>query len=272
MSIISNKDKNLKIYEIWHIECFEGGGANRQNYLSQIAVEYEKQSPTTLFMVRRIEADQLETALNQNTPHLISFSEQVAHIVLPHLKQFSIEYNVQNNYLESAKYNNNLMAVPFIASGYCYFSKNNAANNSAIYTANTNLHNATSLVQNLEINNGQTLTSYECYTHFINSNNIKLLGTARDLFRIKNLESLGRFNITYEPISSFTNLVQYLGKTTNNQDVENFINHLMSNNNQQKLSSLSLFSTTHLKIYTEPTYSQMEIALQTCAVPNIFNQ
>ena len=223
-------------------------------------------------MVRKIEADQLETALIQNTPHLISFSEQVAQIVLPYLKQFNSEYNVQTNYLESATYNTNLMAIPFIASGYCYFSKNNTPNNTTIYTANNNLHNATSLVQNLKINNGQTLTSYECYTQFVNSNNIKLLGTARDLFRIKNLESLGRFNVNYEPVSSFTDLIQYLGKTINNQDIDNFINYIMSTTNQGKLVNLSLFSTTHIKLYSEPTYSQMEIALQTCVVPNIFNQ
>ena len=267
--LIEGNNSTIQIYEWWHIESFEGGGANRQNYLNQLALNYEKENPTTLFMVKRIEADQLEEALKQNTPHLISFSEQVAKIVLPYLQSFDNEYNIQDNYLESATYNKKLMALPFIASGYCYFTKTNSKELN-LYTTNNNLHNALSLTSNEIINNGQTLSSYECYAKFVNSNNIKLLGTARDLFRIKNLESLGRFNVTYEPVPTFTDLVQYLGKTTNNKEVTKFIEYVLSDTNQRKLSDLSLFSTKHLKLYTEPTYAQMEINLQSCYVPNIF--
>lgn len=268
--LIDGNNDALKIYEWWHIESFEGGGANRQNYLNQLALSYEKENPTTLFMVKRIEPDQLENALTINTPHLISFSEQVAKFVLPYLKEFDNEYEVQANFLESATHNGKLMAIPFIASGYCYFTKTNSKTELDLYTANNNLHNATSLTSG-EINNNQTLSSYECYTKFVNSNDIKLLGTARDLFRIKNLESLGRFSVNYEPISNFTDLVQYLGKTTNDKEISKFIDYVMTDTNQNKLSNLSLFSTKHLKLYSEPTYMQMENALTSCIVPNIFN-
>jgi hypothetical protein len=267
--LIDGNNDTLKIYEWWHVESFEGGGANRQNYLNQLCLDYEKQNPTILFMVKRIEPNQLENALKQHTPHLISFSEQVAKIILPYLKEFDNEYNVQENFLESATYNGKLMAIPFIASGYCYFTKTTSNTDLQLYTANNNLHNATSLISN-PINNNQTLTSYECYTKFVNSNNIQLLGTARDLFRIKNLESIGRFSVNYEPVSTFTDLIQYLGKTTTNKEVENFIDYVMNDNNQCKLSNLSLFSTKHLKLYNEPTYMAMENALKSCYIPNIF--
>ncbi|MBQ7798015.1 MAG: hypothetical protein IJ371_02725, partial [Clostridia bacterium] len=159
----------------------------------------------------------------------------------------------------------------FIASGYCYFTKINNKQDLSLYTANNNLHNAISLTSG-QINNNQTLSSYECYTKFVNSNDIKLLGTARDLFRIKNLESLGRFSVIYEPVSTFTDLIQYLGKTTNDKNISNFIDYIMNDNNQRKLVNLSLFSTKHLKLYTEPVYANMENALTSCHVPNIFNQ
>ena len=269
--LIEGNNATLQIYEWWHIESFEGGGANRQNYLNQLALSYEKENPTILFMVKRVEADQLEDALTRGKPHLISFSEQVAQIVLPYLKSFDNEYNIQDNYLESASYNGDLMALPFIASGYCYFTKINNKQDLSLYTANNNLHNAISLTSG-QINNNQTLSSYECYTKFVNSNDIKLLGTARDLFRIKNLESLGRFSVIYEPVSTFTDLIQYLGKTTNDKNISNFIDYIMNDNNQRKLVNLSLFSTKHLKLYTEPVYANMENALTSCHVPNIFNQ
>ncbi len=268
LTLIGKNKNNLKIYELWHIESFEGGGANRQNYLNQLALAYEKQNPTQLFMIKKIEADQLENALKQSTPHLISFSEQVSKTVLPYLIEFDSEYNIQTNFIESAKYNGKLMALAFIASGYCYFTKSNSTTEH-IYTANNNLHNATDLIST-PINNNQTLSSYECYSKFVNNKNIKLLGTARDLFRVKNLESLGRFNVTYEPVDTFTDLVQYLGATTNNNDILKFVNYILSDFNQLKLTNLSLFSTKHLKLYTEPTYMEMEHALKSCFVPNIF--
>lgn len=268
--LINGNENNIKIYEWWHIESFEGGGANRQNYLSSLALEYEKEHPTILFMVKRIEPDQLEEALTVNTPHLISFSEQVAKIVLPYLQQFDNEYGIQDNFLKSATYNGKLMALPFIASGYCYFTKSNSKDDLKLYTANNNLHNALNLVDISTINKGETLTSYECYTKFVNNSDIKLLGTARDLFRIKNLENLGRFSVTYEPVSNFTDLIQYLGAISYDDNIKNFIGYVMSDTNQYKLSNLKLFSTKHLKLYTESIYSEMEQSLSTCIVPNIF--
>ena len=271
-TLINGNNDSLKVYELWHIESFEGGGANRLNYLKQLAIDYEKENPTTLFMVKLINAEQIDEALTLGKPHLISFSEQVAKIVLPYLLEFDSEYNIQEHYLQSSTYNGKLMALPYIASGYCYFTKTNSPQNLQLYTANNNFHNALSLINGELINEEKTLTSYQCYTKFVNGNNIKLLGTARDLFRVKNLESLGRFSVNYEPVSSFTDLIQYLGTITNDKEVSNFINYIMNDTNQYKLSDLSLFSTKHLKLYTEPTYSQMEEALKLCNVPNIFNQ
>ncbi|MFQ6723933.1 MAG: hypothetical protein ACLRFE_01180 [Clostridia bacterium] len=268
--LINGNNKNLTLYEIWHIESFEGGGANRQNYLNKLALSYEKLNPSILFMVKNIDYTQLDEALNIKTPHIISFSEQVAKIVLPHLKAFDTEYNIQNNYLESSTYNGKLMAIPFIASGYCYFTKTSSNDNLNLYTSNNNLHSASHLIKNTTINNGETLSSYQCYSKFVNTNNTKLLGTARDLYRLKNLESLGRFSVKYEPVSSFTDLIQYLGKTSNDNEVNKFIDFVMNKDNQMNLSKLSLFNTTQLPLYTEPTYAQMENVLKLCHVPNIF--
>lgn len=267
--LISGNDAELQVYEWWHIESFEGGGANRQNYLNNLCIEYEKQNPNILFMVRSVSVEQLESALSQSTPHLFSFSEQVAPIILPYLKSFDREYGVQDNFLESATYNGKLMALPFIASGYCHFTKTNSTN-TTLYTGNNNAHNATHLIQNQVINGGETLSSYQCYCKFVNSNDIQLLGTARDLFRIKNLESLGRFSVSYEPVSTFTDLIQYIGMTSSNKTILDFVDFVLSDTNQRKLANLSLFSTKHLKLYNENTYSQMESALSECYVPNIF--
>ena len=222
-------------------------------------------------MVKTIPEEKLEDSLKETTPHLISFSEQVAKVVLPYLVPFNKEYNVSDNYLNSAYYNKKLMAIPYIASGYCYFTKTNNTTELKLYTANNNSHNALSLINNEIINDNLKLSSYECYSKFVNTTNIKLLGTARDLFRIKNLESLGRFSVSYEPVSTFTDLIQYIGITSNNKIVLKFIDYLMNENNQRKLADLSLFSTKYINLYPDSIYSIMEKSLTSCYVPNIFN-
>jgi len=175
-----------------------------------------------------------------------------------------------DNFLESATHNGKLMAIPFIASGYCYFTKTNNSKDLKLYTSNLNNHNALSLINNQIVNDNLTLSSYECYSKFVNNSNIKLLGTARDLFRIKNLENLGRFSVSYEPVSTFTDLIQYVGITSNNKTVLNFIDYLMNEGNQRKLSDLNLFSTKYSNLYSDEIYSSMEIALTSCNIPNIF--
>lgn len=267
---ITSNNKQLKTYEWWHIECFEGGGANRQNFLNQLAIEYEKQNPTKLFIVKLVHADQLQGALSKNTPELISFSEQVAETVLPHLVEFHDEYEVRDNFLDSARYNGKLMAIPYIASGYCYFTKTNSSS-TQLYTANNNMHSATPIIDNIKINNGATLSSYECYTQFVNRSDVKLLGTARDLFRISNLEQLGKLSVEYTPVDNFTDLIQYIGMTSNDEEINKFIKYILSDSSQQKLADLSLFSTKHISLYNNGNYSLMEKALQKCFVSNIFS-
>lgn len=269
--LISGKEQSLTVYEWWHIESFEGGSSNREAYLKRLALSYEKTNPADLFMIKSVSAEQLEECLQTSTPDLISFSEECAKIVLPYLQPLTSEYGVCDNYLQSAYFNGQLMAIPYIASGYCYFTKGEQSEILNLYTANNNQHNALSLVEDIEVNMGETLTSYECYIKFVNNKNIKLLGTARDLHRIKHLEEIGRLVATYEPISTFTDLIQYIGVLNPTSNILNFVDYIMSDTNQQALSKLGLFSTKHLTLYSEPIYSSFENALTTCYVPNIFS-
>ena len=40
--LINGNNNQIQVSELWHVESFEGGGANRQNYLNQIAVRQQK--------------------------------------------------------------------------------------------------------------------------------------------------------------------------------------------------------------------------------------
>lgn len=266
--LISGEGEEIEVYEIWHIESFEGGSKSRLSYLKQIALDYEKQHPTKLFMVQLINEADLENRLSQSQPAILSFTEQTSKIILPYLLEQSEEFNINDNFIDSAKFGGKLMAIPYIASGYCYISKTESSN-STLYTGNTNKHSASDFISS-SVNQSQTLSSYECYSQFVNSNNIELLGTFRDVYRVKNLQNLGRFQATFTPFEQFTDLVQYLGVCSNNNTVKDFVTFAMQDNYQFMLRDFSLFSTKHLGLYTEATYSKMEKALYNANIPNIF--
>lgn len=266
--LISGDNSELSIYEVWHIESFEGGSKNRLSYLKQIAFDYEKQHPTQLFMIRQVQASDLQSLITQSRPALISFTEESAKEVLPYLVEFNKEYGVDGNILESAKFNGKLMAIPYIASGYCYISKQNSKP-SALYSANNSCHTATHFISK-EVNRGAVLSSYECYSKFVNSNDLELLGTFRDVFRVKNLQNLGRFQAKFNPLTEFTDLIQYLGITSKEKEIQAFLQFIMQDKYQYNLRDLSLFSTKFFNLYTDETYSKMENALKNIQIPNIF--
>lgn len=266
--LISGDNSELSIYEVWHIESFEGGSRNRLSYLKQIALDYEKEHSTQLFMIRQVQASDLENLISQSRPALVSFTEETAKIVLPYLAQLSKEYGVAGHILESAEFNGKLMAIPYIASGYCYILKQ-SAKDTTLYSGNNSCHTATDFIST-QVNNNSSLSSYECYSKFVNSNDIQLLGTFRDVFRVKNLQNLGRFQANFTPFEQATDLIQYLGITNNSKEIQDFLQFIMQDKYQYNLRDLSLFSTKFFNLYTDEVYSKMENALKSIKIPNIF--
>ncbi len=270
--LIAGDNSALKVYEVWHIESFEGGGGSRFQYLKNLALLYEKTHPTDLFLIKLVQAEDVEELLSASSPDLISFSEQTAKTILPHLQTLENNYGVKDNFLNSAMFNNQLKGLPYIASGYCYFTKSeiSSSENLELYTANSNSHSAISLLNNEIVNQNSTMTSFQCYCKFVNSKNIKLLGTARDLYRLQHLQNLGRLSFNCEPVNEFSDLIQYLGIINSSQAVNEFIEFVINDENQINLSKIGLFSTKNVKLYTDTNYSNMENAINECFVPNIF--
>lgn len=266
--LISGEGNQIEVYEVWHIESFEGGGRSRFSYLKSIALDYEKLHPTKLFMIKQVSAEQLDSLLEQNVPSIFSFSEQVATKILPYLVEQNEEFDISANMLDSARFNGDLMALPYIASGYCYITKTDSTA-TTLYTGNNSAHSAVEHI-NQEVNLGEELSSYECYSKFVNSSNIQLLGTFRDVYRVKNLQNLGRFQATFSPLEQFSDLIQYVGVSSADATVKDFVQFMLQDKYQYGLRDLSLFSTKQLNLYAEPTYLAMEKSIYTAHIPNIF--
>lgn len=260
---------DTKIYTIWHIETFEGGGVARINFLKKVARKIESENDGILFMIKEIKADELDIKLQNSTPDIISFGFGVGKIVLPYLKASEYCYDIRDELLISGSFNNQFYAIPYIASGYAIITHGILTENfhcgSTGYTKPENLYSA------LNINVPIVETQYEAYKSFVYDESATLLGTARDVFRVDNLNKIGRANASITPIDSYTDLIQYVGVVNRDNYTEKFVEYLVSDEYQYELNKYSLFSVKYDKIYSQGIYSDMENAIFNCTIANVFS-
>lgn len=261
-TIYSKQNVELKVYSVWHVETFEGGGKSRLTYLKNLALDIEKQNSGVLFNIVQVEPEILADKLNNSTPDIISFGYGVGKIVLPYLTNLTNTYSVRDELVLSGSFSNKVYAIPYIVSGYAKFvkSKNNLQ---TVYGFNayTCPNNVASLIKQP--------SQYEAYKTFVNKN-YNLVGTCRDLFRVSNLINVNRMSATITPLSDFTDLIQYIACCTADDITELFLSKLLSSEYQTKLTNYSLFSSLGTKIYSTGIYNDMENAILKAKIPNVF--
>ena len=259
----------LKIYTIWHTETFEGGGKSRILYLQNIAKQIENSNAGILFNIKQINPENIANELENYSPDIISFGYGLGNELLPYLASQPNSYSIRDSLFDSGSFANKLYAIPYIVSGYARFSNSNESTE-YIYGKNeyTNPNSALDSSLNYTLKESQ----YEAYKYFINNKNCSLVGTSRDLFRINNLNQTGRLNANISPISTYTDLIQYLSSTKHDNIIDMFIEKCLSSQYQQSLNKYSLFSSLSTKIYSTGIYNDMENAILLAKIPNVFNE
>ncbi|MBE5741569.1 MAG: hypothetical protein E7351_03490 [Clostridiales bacterium] len=258
----------IEMYTIWHIETFEGGGKARINYLKSIARSIEKSNAGVLFVIRAIDADKLASELTFDTPDIISFGYGVGKTILPILKSQDTAYDIRDELIESGSFNRNLYALPYIMSGYAMFT--HSAESTEFHCGQTNFTKPEIIYNTLNLSPIETEAQYDAYKDFVYNKNVKLLGTGRDLYRVNNLNNIGRANAQITPIDTYTDLIQYIGTTKNDSITKKYLNAIFSMENQQALVDYSLFSSLYIKIYQNGIYSDMEDAIMSASIPRVF--
>lgn len=262
-TIYSKPNVELKVYTIWHIETFEGGGKSRLTFLKNLALDIEKQNAGVLFNIMQIEPENLESKLTSSIPDIISFGYGVGEILLPHLTNFNNTYSIRDDLVLSGSFANKVYALPYIVSGYAKFEKDKNFS-TTIYGLNDYTHPRS--ISNLMAETNQ----YEAYKLFVNSKNLNLIGTARDVFRINNLIDINRISCNITPLDNYTDLIQYIACTKFDKSIDLFVSKLLSNEYQNKLCEYSLFSSLGTKIYSTGIYNDMENAILKAQIPNVF--
>lgn len=278
--LLQKTDKTSpKVYEIWHVETFEGGSVSRDRFLKNCALEYEQSNTNKMFLVKTIAPSDLQNSLASATPDIISFGYGVGEIVLPYLQSLECEYAVRDDVLTSAEYAGRLMAVPYLMSGYAYFAQGDKSAKEllsagkSLYSGNVGYTSAQRIYGDTVVNQGKEMTAYECYCDFAVKKCDVLLGTGRDVYRVQNLINNGRISATIECVNGYTDLVQYIGVINKNSDTLAYIDWLMSSDYQDNLSKYHLYSTQQKRLYVLEPYASMESALSgDLYVPNVFER
>lgn len=268
---IYHKDTtNIKIYEVWHIETFEGGGKSRISYIKNIARNIEKTDPNILFMIKSIDPTSLTNRFSNATPDIISFGFGVGDIILPHLIQLGTTYNVRDELISSGSFDRKLYAIPYIMSGYALFR--HSINGAKFHCGQNDFISPNNVYNNLKLEPTEYESQYDAYKDFVYNKDTVLLGTARDLFRINNLNNIGRTNVMIQPINTYTDLIQYIGITHHDEIVDRFLSNVFNTENQTSLVDYSLFPAIDIKLYHSGIYNDMENAIKESYVAKVFSK
>ena len=203
-------------------------------------------------------------------PDIISFGYGVGSTILPHLQSLENTYNIRDELLESGSFNKKFYAAAYLMGGYAMFTHSNME--SEFHCGQNDYINPSKIYSTLNLKPIKQESQYEAYKSFVNSKKTSLLGSTRDLFRINNLNNIGRTNAMITPINTYTDLIQYLAITKVDDVTTSFMNIALSVEQQSTLVDYSLFSTLYNKIYFSGIYESMEDALYTCQIPNAFNE
>lgn len=267
--IYKEPSSDTKIYTIWHVETFEGGGKSRATFLKTIALEYERSNPGIYFMIKTIQPDTLQAELNLSTPDLISFGHGVGKTVLPYLINIEYSYGIRDDLLNSGSFNGKLYGLAYITSGYAMIT-HGVQDLTNLLCGTSEYTDANKILAEINVNVTKNQTSYQAYQEFTYNKKTCLIGTGRDVYRVTNLNNIGRLNASISPIDSYTDLIQYLGATNDDLNVQNFVSLALSDKYQSSLAEYALYSSRYNKIYSSGIYNDMENAIFNCEIANVF--
>lgn len=238
---VTDKDDYKCILSVWHVDTFQGGSNSRKQFLSNISKDFEKENKGVIVSVNDRKIENIEDDFNRGVfPDLISFGNGL-------LVEPTVNIKLNDSFFTCTE-NGKLKSVPWCCGNY-FLIKNVDFNykkrdiNSLVVSKSA--YNQPLLCFN-EIDKTfmkiDVKESDKAFVSFYYGEYEYLLGTQRDIVKLENLNK----KYEYECISSFNDLFQYLSITSRQKDKQiysqKFIEYLLSDKVQKKLSKLNLFS------------------------------
>lgn len=192
----ADDDNNeMTVLTIWQIDSFEGGKGSRTNFLQTVGNEYFNGSKTYVNVVSLTAYAARENIAIGNLPDLISYGAGT--------------YGIESIICGDTPY------YTWAHGGYCFITTDARADFSDINNQNTiinkgidNLSGAAALLCGVEKATAEKPTG--AYVSLINGDYKYLLGTQRDIYRLRTRG----VNFKIEPITEFNDLYQNISVTT----------------------------------------------------------
>ena len=162
----------------------------------------------------------------------------------------------------------------------CGYEKHNKKNTSVVYslvfgmgkylcpqTALSSYYDKGALkILNNSINLGSVSgTSYSAYCRYVAGESVVLLGTQRDVIRMKNREANGKVSdVKIEPLLKFSDLVQFVFSAKNNDETKNdckekFISFLVQTMAQEIIAESGVFSVIKTGVMQDIPFDKIGI-------------
>lgn len=294
------------VIELWNVETFEGGSGSRESWLTNKSAKFEKQNSGLFVHVTTLSEVELQQKLTDGqTFDMVCFSRGAGNVVKQYLAPLDVSTkDVLDNMLLAGQFDGKQYAVPLYAGAYCLFARSSQLAESDLlskaltqtYTREIGKNtvdlspmicgftSSNSPLTALAMSGGQgnaasiaeDVTQYQAYEQFVsNKTAVTLLGTQRDMFRLGQREQNGKIEaLAFCPLSAYNDLVQFIGVNSNCGDkfdsCKAYLQYLVSNEVQQSLVDLSMFSVLETSIYTDERYVAAERGLSSAFVPNVF--
>lgn len=214
-------DVQTQSISIWQIDGFEGGRGSRSQYLQNIGNKCFKNDKVYV-NVTALSADAARLNLEQGKmPDIISYSAGF--------------YGIEN-YVNKKDF----AYKSWCRGGYCLLTIDEGADFSDITVENTvinagkdNLSEVASIM--CGVGGAQTEEPTNAYLRLLNGNYKYLLGTQRDIFRLKTRNA----SFSVKPVTQFNDLYQNISILTSNnakyEACKRYVDYLLANNNVGKL-------------------------------------
>jgi ABC-type glycerol-3-phosphate transport system substrate-binding protein len=298
-------DTTPTLLDIWYIEGFEGGSVSRIGWLRARCLEYEQAHKGILMCVTSYTETQAADKLAAGEKFdLISFPTGLGSALLPHLADYDGSmYGVLDNFAAAGVADNTQIAVPYMAGAYGLFIReldkerlNIADLASELYKTSytkkvgKNTINMQQLVYGSGAYNNPLpavsfkpeaaqapKTQYEAYVAFCrNRTATVLLGTQRDMYRLNNRMEQGNIEaLNFVPLFGHNDLCQFMAisaATAKHSEAKSFVEFLLSDATQHKLTTVGMFSPVYRDLYTAPWYAAVEEGYDSMKVVGTFDQ
>ncbi len=243
-TIYPKKEYN-EVLSIWQIDTFSGGKGSRTSFLRNVANNFSKKHPETLFLVVNHSVESASKSISEGKmPDIISYGGCGFDFIekFTKLKDYDI---VDGNYDNNSRY-----AVSWCRGGYFIIKKGNGQKVIIQDCQGGNVF--LSLISDqVKVNTFEIHNEEYAYSLFLRSKDATLIGNQRNIVRL--IKAGVEFEST--PINTYSDLYQYLSVMTSDNKklvhINVFIDYLLSEEVQKKLVDIAMFSVTNVKLYND---------------------